>query len=50
MIWLQFLLCFIVIWLAGARLSRYGDIIADKTGVSRNQDGFGKNLHEKCAD
>lgn len=34
--WLQFGACALVIAFAGARLSRYGDIIADKTGMSRN--------------
>lgn len=33
-IWLQFALCAAVIAVAGARLSRYGDVIADKTGLS----------------
>ncbi|MBZ0132774.1 MAG: hypothetical protein K8F53_09195 [Rhodocyclaceae bacterium] len=40
MIWLKFLLCLVVIWLAGARLSRYGDIIAEKTGLGRNWVGL----------
>lgn len=40
MIWLKFLLCLVVIWLAGARLSRYGDIIAEKTGMSRSWVGL----------
>ncbi|MEZ5618220.1 MAG: hypothetical protein R3E40_08085 [Rhodocyclaceae bacterium] len=40
MIWLKFLLCLVVIWLAGARLSRYGDIIAEKTGMGRNWVGL----------
>jgi cation:H+ antiporter len=33
-IWLEFLLCGAVIGVAGFRLSRYGDVIADKTGLS----------------
>lgn len=33
-IWLEFTVCAAVIMYAGAQLSRYGDIIADKTGVS----------------
>jgi cation:H+ antiporter len=33
MIWLQFILCMALIGFAGTRLSRYGDIIADKTRV-----------------
>lgn len=34
LIWLQFLLCLAIIGYAGYFLSRYGDIIAEKTGVS----------------
>ncbi|WP_455212409.1 sodium:calcium antiporter [Kaarinaea lacus] len=33
MIWLEFLLCVVVITVAGVNLSRYGDAIADKTGL-----------------
>ncbi|MBI5612537.1 MAG: sodium:calcium antiporter [Gammaproteobacteria bacterium] len=33
LIWLQFLVCTALIAVAGSRLSRYGDIIADKTGL-----------------
>jgi len=32
-IWLQFALCVALIGFAGAKLSRYGDVIADKTGM-----------------
>ncbi len=32
-IWLQFLMCILVIGYAGIKLSRYGDAIADKTGL-----------------
>lgn len=32
-IWLQFALCAALIGFAGAKLSRYGDVIADKTGM-----------------
>jgi len=32
-IWLSFMLCVILIGVAGSRLSRYGDVIADKTGM-----------------
>lgn len=32
--WLEFALCAALIAVAGTRLSRYGDIIADKTGLS----------------
>lgn len=35
-VWLQFGVCALVIAFAGSKLSRYGDIIADKTGLSRN--------------
>ena len=33
MVWLWFLLCLIIILLAGTKLARYGDIIAEKTGL-----------------
>lgn len=33
-VWLQFGICATVILVAGTRLSRYGDVIADKTGMS----------------
>jgi len=32
--WLQFLVCALLIWRAGTRLSRYGDVIAEKTGMA----------------
>lgn len=32
-VWLQFLACAAVITYAGSRLSKYGDVIADKTGL-----------------
>jgi cation:H+ antiporter len=32
-VWLEFLLCLAVIGIAGVKLSRYGDAIADKTGL-----------------
>jgi len=35
MIWLQFVLCTGIILIAGTRLSKYGDVIAEKTGMSR---------------
>lgn len=35
MIWLKFLLCLAIILFAGAKLARYGDIIAEKTGLGR---------------
>jgi len=34
LVWLQFGMCAGVIGFAGAKLSRYGDVIADKTGLS----------------
>jgi cation:H+ antiporter len=33
--WLQFIACASVIWIAGMRVSKYGDLIAEKTGASR---------------
>ena len=35
MVWLQFIACAVVIMFAGAKLSKYGDIIADLTGLGR---------------
>lgn len=35
MLWLQFILCTGVILYAGTKLSQYGDIIAEKTGLGR---------------
>lgn len=34
-VWLEFIVCTAVIVFAGSRLSKYGDIIADKTGLGR---------------
>lgn len=34
-VWLQFALCAGVIFFAGARLSYYGDVLAEKTGLGR---------------
>lgn len=39
-IWLSLLACLAVIGFAGARLSRHGDIIAEKTGLSRGWVGL----------
>lgn len=39
-IWLSLLACLAAIFLAGARLSRHGDIIAEKTGLSRGWVGL----------
>ncbi len=35
MVWLEFLLCFIIILFAGTKLAQYGDVIAEKTGLGR---------------
>ena len=35
MVWLQFLACLIIILFAGTKLARYGDVIAEKTGLGR---------------
>jgi cation:H+ antiporter len=35
LIWIQFLVCTIVIVYGGSRLSHYGDVIAEKTGLGR---------------
>ena len=35
MVWIKFLLCLIIILLAGTKLARYGDAIAEKTGLGR---------------
>ena len=35
MVWLKFLLCFVIILFAGTKLARYGDAIAEKTGLGR---------------
>lgn len=40
LLWLQLLLCFTVIGYAGYFLSRYGDIIAEKSGVSASWVGL----------
>jgi cation:H+ antiporter len=39
-IWLSFLSCMAVIGFAGVRLSRYGDVIAEKSGMSRGWVGL----------
>lgn len=38
--WASLFLCIAVIGFAGARLSRYGDVIAEKTGLGRNWVGL----------
>ena len=35
MVWLKFAVCCAVILVAGTRLSKYGDVIAEKTGMGR---------------
>ncbi|WP_196799723.1 sodium:calcium antiporter [Thioalkalivibrio sulfidiphilus] len=32
-VWIQFLVCIVLIGVAGVQLTRYGDVIADKTGL-----------------
>ncbi|HMA10943.1 MAG TPA: hypothetical protein VKO83_03580 [Steroidobacteraceae bacterium] len=39
-IWLSFAACLAVIGVAGVRLSRFGDIIAEKSGMSRGWVGL----------
>ncbi|MFZ0106932.1 MAG: sodium:calcium antiporter, partial [Thiobacillus sp.] len=39
-IWLSLAACLVVIGVAGVRLSRYGDIIAEKSGLSRGWIGL----------
>lgn len=40
MVWLQLAVCLVVIGVAGWRLSRYGDILAEKTGLSASWIGL----------
>ena len=35
MVWVQFVVCLAIILFAGTRLARYGDAIAEKTGLGR---------------
>ena len=35
MVWFKFLLCVVIILFAGTKLARYGDVIAEKTGLGR---------------
>ena len=35
MVWLKFLACLVIILFAGTKLARYGDVIAEKTGLGR---------------
>jgi len=34
MVWLKFIICAAIIFFAGSKLTRYGDVIAEKTGLS----------------
>jgi len=40
LVWLQFGICATLILIAGTQLSRYGDVIADKAGLSRSWVGL----------
>ena len=40
MIWLEFFVCAGVILAAGAQLARYGDMLAEKTGMGRTWIGL----------
>lgn len=40
MIWLQLVICCAIILLAGSRLSRYGELIAEKSGLSKSLVGL----------
>ena len=35
MVWIKFVICVAIVFIAGTRLSKYGDIIAEKTGLGR---------------
>lgn len=35
MVWVQFIICLAIIVIAGTRLAKYGDLIAEKTGLGR---------------
>ena len=35
MVWIQFVICLAIIIVAGTKLAKYGDVIADKTGLGR---------------
>ncbi|MDH4101110.1 MAG: sodium:calcium antiporter, partial [Nitrospirota bacterium] len=39
-LWLKFILCSAVIVYCGTKLSRYGDVIAEKTGMGRAWTGL----------
>lgn len=40
MIWLEFIACAVVIFLAGSQLSIYGDVIAERTGLGKEWIGL----------
>lgn len=40
MVWLEIAICAAIIFFAGGKLSRFGDIIADKSGLSKNWMGL----------
>lgn len=40
LLWLGFIICTAVIVYSGTKLSRYGDIIAEKTGIGREWVGL----------
>ena len=40
MVWLEFVVCAALILFSGSRLARYGDMIAEKTGLGRNWIGL----------
>lgn len=40
LIWIEFLACVLIIGFAGTKLSKYGDVIADKTGLARTWVGL----------
>lgn len=35
MVWVKFAICLVVILIAGTKLSKYGDVVAEKTGLGR---------------
>ena len=35
MVWIQFAVCLAIIVVAGTKLAKYGDLIAEKTGLGR---------------
>jgi cation:H+ antiporter len=39
-VWVELAVCAALIWVAGVRLSRYGDVLAERTGLGRSWIGF----------